>query len=103
MLAPYGISTVALGVMRKEKNMISNCHIHSDIDSDCLLCLKDHDEVDVITDHLPEPKCGMDKLVESLREEKCCSICESSEDGCGANDLSEAEYWEMKADIYNGL
>ena len=50
-----------------------------------------------------EPKCGMDKLVESLREEKCCSICESSEDGCGANDLSEAEYWELKADIYNGL
>ena len=50
-----------------------------------------------------EPKCGMDKLVESLREEKCCSICESSEDGCGANNLSEAEYWEMKADIYNGL
>lgn len=37
---------------------------------------KDPDEVDVITDHLPEPKCGMDKLVESLREEKCCSICE---------------------------
>ena len=47
-----------------------------------------------------EPKCGMDKLVESLREEKCCSICESSEDGCGANDLSEAEYWEAKAEIY---
>ena len=47
-----------------------------------------------------EPKCGMDKLVESLREEKCCSICESSEDGCGANDLSEAEYWEMKAEIH---
>ena len=50
-----------------------------------------------------EPKCGMDKLVESLREEKCCTICESSEDGCGANDLSEAEYWEMKAEVYNGL
>ena len=50
-----------------------------------------------------EPKCGMDKLVESLREEKCCSICESSEDGCGANDLSEAEYWEMKAEIHYGL
>ena len=48
-------------------------------------------------------KCGMDMLVESLREEKCCSICESSEDGCGVNDLSESEYWEMKADIYNGL
>ena len=50
-----------------------------------------------------EPKCGMDKLVESLREEKCCTICESSEDGCGANDLSEAEYWEMKAEIHYGL
>ena len=35
---------------------------------------KDPDEVDVITDHLPEPKCGMDKLVESLREEKCCTM-----------------------------
>ncbi len=48
-------------------------------------------------------KCGMDKLVESLREEKCCSICESSEDGCGANDLSEAEYWEMKAEVHFGI
>ena len=48
-------------------------------------------------------KCGMDMLVESLREEKCCTICESSEDGCGANDLSEAEYWEMKAEVHNGL
>ena len=49
----------------------------------------------------------MDMLVESLREEKCCTICESAklrgEQGCGANDLSESEYWEMKADIYNGL
>ena len=64
--------------------MISNCHIHSDIDSDCLLCLKDHDEVDVITDHLPEPKCGMDELVESLSDK-------------------EAEYWEMKAEVHFGL
>jgi hypothetical protein len=70
--------------MRKEKNMISNCHIHSDIDSDCLLCLSDPDEVDVITDHLPEPKCGMDELVESLSDK-------------------EAEYWEMKAEVYFGL
>ena len=40
-------------------------------------------------------------------EDKCCTICGSAkakgEVGCGANDLSEAEYWEMKADIYNGL
>jgi len=54
-----------------------------------------------------EPKCGMDKLVESLREEKCCTICESAkakgEVGCGANDLSEAEYWEMKAEVHFGL
>ncbi len=64
--------------------MISNCHIHSDIDSDCLLCLSDPDEVDVITDHLPEPKCGMDELVESLSDK-------------------EAEYWEMKAEVYFGL
>ena len=50
---------------------------------------KDPDEVDVITDHLPEP-------------EKCCTICEFSEpgDGCGANDLSESEYWEMKAELH---
>jgi|TARA_Y100000114_G_scaffold124126_1_gene119831 hypothetical protein len=38
-----------------------------------------------------------------IKEEKCCSICESSEDGCGANDLSEAEYWEMKAEVHFGL
>ena len=38
-----------------------------------------------------------------IAEEKCCSICESSEDGCGANDLSESEYWEMKAEVHNGL
>tara|TARA_R100001443_G_scaffold117345_2_gene141599 strand:+ start:740 stop:934 length:195 start_codon:yes stop_codon:yes gene_type:complete len=29
---------------------------------------RDPDEVDVITDHLPEPKCGMDELVESLKK-----------------------------------
>ena len=52
-------------------------------------------------------KCGMDMLVESLREEKCCTICESAkargERGCGANDLSEAEYWEMKAEVHFGI
>tara|TARA_B100000073_G_scaffold70681_1_gene52466 strand:+ start:372 stop:560 length:189 start_codon:yes stop_codon:yes gene_type:complete len=42
---------------------------------------KDPDEVDVITDHLPEPKCGMDELVEKLADE-------------------EAAYWEAKAEIY---
>ena len=52
-------------------------------------------------------KCGMDILVESLREEKCCTICESAkargERGCGANDLSESEYWEMKAEFHFGI
>ena len=53
---------------------------------------KDPDEVDVITDHLPEP-------------EKCCTICEFSEpgDGCGANDLSESEFWEVKAEVHYGI
>ena len=45
---------------------------------------RDLEEVDVITDHLPEVKCGMDSLVESLSNE-------------------EAEYWEMKAEVHFGL
>ena len=45
---------------------------------------RDLEEVDVITDHLPEPKCGMDELVESLSDK-------------------EAEYWEMKAEVHNGI
>ena len=63
---------------------------------------KDPDEVDVITDHLPEPKCGMDKLVESLREEKCCTICESAK-AKGELGCSEGDYWEMKAEVHFGL
>jgi len=73
--------------MRKEKIMKS-------------MSFKNRDEM---VKGLESIKCGMDKLVEKLREEKCCSICESSEDGCGANDLSEAEYWEMKAEVHFGL
>ena len=45
---------------------------------------RDLEEVDVITDHLPKPKCGMDELVEKLADE-------------------EAEYWEMKAEVHFGL
>tara|TARA_R100001443_G_scaffold27911_1_gene41061 strand:+ start:284 stop:484 length:201 start_codon:yes stop_codon:yes gene_type:complete len=45
---------------------------------------RDLEEVDVITDHLPEPKCGMDELVKSLSDE-------------------EAEYWEMKAEVHSGI
>ena len=80
--------------MRKEKNMISNCHIHSDIDSDCLLCLSDPDEVDVITDHLPEPKCGMDELVEKF---------EALDYLVGSDAEEEAEYWESKAEVHFGI
>ena len=44
------------------------------------------------------------KMVFNLNDvEKCCSICESSEDGCGANNLSESEYWEMKAEVHFGI
>ena len=39
--------------------------------------------------------------------EKCCSICESEfnsgGNGCGANNLSESEYWEMKAEVHFGV
>ena len=47
-------------------------------------------------------KCGMDMLVESLREEKCCTICES-EKAKGELGCSEGEYWEMKAEVHFGL
>ena len=47
-------------------------------------------------------KCGMDKLVESLREEKCCTICESAK-AKGELGCQEGDYWEMKAEVYNGL
>ena len=52
------------------------------------MCIRDS----VITDHLPEL-------------EKCCTICEFSEpgDGCGANDLSESEFWEMKDEVHYGV
>ena len=52
----------------------------------------DDEEVDLITDHLPEI-------------EKCCTICEFSEpgDGCGANDLSELEQLEMEAELSVGI
>ncbi len=40
-------------------------------------------------------------------EDKCCTICSSAkargEAGCGANDLSESEYWEMKAEVHFGI
>ena len=49
-----------------------------------------------------EPKCGMDELVESLREEKCCTICESAK-AKGELGCQEGDYWEMKAEVYNGL
>ena len=42
---------------------------------------RDLEEVDVITDHLPEPKCGMDELVEKLAD-------------------GEADYWEQKAELH---
>jgi len=64
-------------------------------------------KVEALDELEKEAKCGMDMLVESLREEKCCTICESAkargERGCGANDLSESEYWEMKAEVHFGI
>ena len=39
--------------------------------------------------------------VEAL-DELCCTICESAK-AKGELGCSEGDYWEMKADIYNGL
>ena len=44
----------------------------------------------------------MDKLVESLREEKCCTICESAK-AKGELGCQEGDYWEMKAEVHFGL
>jgi hypothetical protein len=52
---------------------------------------RDLEEVDVITDHLPEPKCGMDELVEKFQ---------ALDYLVGSNSEEEAEYWEMKAEIH---
>jgi hypothetical protein len=55
---------------------------------------RDLEEVDVITDHLPEPKCGMDELVEKF---------EALDYLVGSNAEEESNYWEMKAEVYNGI
>ena len=55
---------------------------------------RDLEEVDVITDHLPEPKCGMDELVEKF---------EALDYLVGSNAEEEAEYWESKAESHYGL
>ena len=55
---------------------------------------KDPEEVDVITDHLPEPKCGMDELVEKF---------EALDYLVGSDAEEEAEYWESKAEVHFGI
>ena len=55
---------------------------------------RDLEEVDVITDHLPEPKCGMDELVEKF---------EALDYLVGSNAEEEAEYWESKAEVHFGI
>jgi hypothetical protein len=52
---------------------------------------RDLEEVDVITDHLPEPKCGMDELVEKF---------EALDYLVGSNAEEESAYWESKAEIH---
>ena len=55
---------------------------------------RDLEEVDVITDHLPEPKCGMDELVEKFQ---------ALDYLVGSNSEEESNYWEMKAEVHFGL
>ena len=52
---------------------------------------RDLEEVDVITDHLPEPKCGMDELVEKFQ---------ALDYLVGSNAEEESAYWESKAEIH---
>jgi len=55
---------------------------------------RDLEEVDVITDHLPEPKCGMDELVEKFQ---------ALDYLVGSNAEEESEYWESKAEVHFGV
>jgi len=55
---------------------------------------RDLEEVDVITDHLPEPKCGMDELVEKFQ---------ALDYLVGSNAEEESEYWESKAEVHFGI
>ena len=55
---------------------------------------KDPEEVDVITDHLPKPKCGMDELVEKFQ---------ALDYLVGSNAEEESAYWESKAEVHFGL
>ena len=55
---------------------------------------RDLEEVDVITDHLPEPKCGMDSLVEKFQ---------ALDYLVGSNSEEESAYWEGKAEVHFGI
>ena len=94
----YTGSLVHLGVNKKEKIMKSRSFKTRQEMIDYLQEGGDYKGVPKIK----KVKCGMDMLVESLREEKCCTICESAkvrgELGC-----QEGDYWEMKAEIHYGI
>ena len=94
----YTGSLVHLGVNKKEKIMKSRSFKTRKDMIDYLQEGGDYKGVPKIK----KVKCGMDMLVESLREEKCCTICESAkvrgELGC-----QEGDYWEMKAEIHYGI
>ena len=97
-LDSYTGSLVHLGVNKKEKIMKSRSFKTRQEMIDYLQEGGDYKGVPKIK----KVKCGMDMLVESLREEKCCTICESAkvrgELGC-----QEGDYWEMKAEIHYGI
>lgn len=97
-LDSYTGSLVHLDVINKEKKMKSRSFKTRQEMIDYLQEGGDYKGVPKIK----KVKCGMDMLVESLREEKCCTICESAklrgELGC-----SEGDYWEMKAEVHYGI
>ena len=97
-LDSYTGSLVHLDVINKEKKMKSRSFKTRQEMIDYLQEGGDYKGVPKIK----KVKCGMDMLVESLREEKCCTICESAkvrgELGC-----QEGDYWEMKAEVHYGI
>ena len=97
-LDSYTGSLVHLDVINKEKKMKSRSFKTRQEMIDYLQEGGDYKGVPKIK----KVKCGMDMLVESLREEKCCTICESAK-AKGELGCQEGDYWEMKAEVYNGL
>ena len=59
----------------------------------CTICESSEDGCGA-NDHLPEPKCGMDELVEKFQ---------ALDYLVGSNSEEESAYWEEKAEVHFGI